>query len=304
MALKTNYKDAVLDASENTTRVFDIVDDQGNVISANVHLEEKTVYSENGDKFGARDMNDTNEEINKHTSNLTDGYGGTDEEFRYGTDGNGERGYIVTVNGEDEFRPFKTKHTETVTPNSRALYDMGIDHKKRYIDLSAVPNINTTTRTISAVYTSGNGLDLGANNNVRYIKTSNLMVIPTSTKNITANGNNQDVLNYSKINVDVHPAIGASYISHAKQIGATSYAVGLSGHSRYLIVAAGRYANENIQASGCGATRLYVDDVVSPFGGYEACATAAFLCTSSGTCTVYSSTTNVLTWVLVIGLSN
>ena len=64
MALKTDYKDAVLDVTENTERVFDILDSNGNVVVANVHLEEKTVYTERGDKYGAIQINEQNTFIN------------------------------------------------------------------------------------------------------------------------------------------------------------------------------------------------------------------------------------------------
>ena len=151
-------------------------------------------------------------EVDDINGQLTATYDGDDIPFKFGIDENGDYGYYKA--GADTVTPFKSKHTETVTPVIRDMIDLGVYHKVRYVDLSAVPNINSATQTISAVYTSGNGLDLGINNNVRYIKTSGLMVTPTGTKNITSNGNNQDVLGYSKINVSVWNTLNVQTIGN------------------------------------------------------------------------------------------
>ena len=55
------------------------------------------------------------------------------------------------------------------------------------------------------------GLDLGSTNTIRYIKTSGLVVTPSGTKAITANGNNQSVLNYAYVNVAVPNTITKQY---------------------------------------------------------------------------------------------
>lgn len=69
--LKTNYKDAVLDASANMKRVYDIVNSSGSVVSANVSLVDKTKYSQEGDTFGASDLNAMNVETNKSVKSTT-----------------------------------------------------------------------------------------------------------------------------------------------------------------------------------------------------------------------------------------
>jgi hypothetical protein len=70
--LKTDYQDDVLDASENTARVYDLVDSNGNVVLAGVHLEDKTVYTTEGDDYGAADINEQNEKINGLNADLSD----------------------------------------------------------------------------------------------------------------------------------------------------------------------------------------------------------------------------------------
>ena len=65
MALRENYKDYVLDTSKNTKRVYDIVDENGSIVQSNVSLVDKSVYIENGDNFGAKDINATNQAVNE-----------------------------------------------------------------------------------------------------------------------------------------------------------------------------------------------------------------------------------------------
>ena len=70
--LRTDYQDDVLDASENTARVYDLVDSDGNVVLAGVHLEDKTVYTTEGDDYGAADINEQNEKINGLNADLSE----------------------------------------------------------------------------------------------------------------------------------------------------------------------------------------------------------------------------------------
>lgn len=189
MLLKTDYQDDILDLTQNANRKFNEVVNQDGSKS----FEDVTEYKQEGTPFGAQDVNAITKALTDETHGIS---------FQFGIDGNGDYGYIK--DGETEVTPFRNRHTETYKPTVRANNnDMGLYHKKRYVDTTAVPNVNSDTQTINAVYTSGNGLDLGASNSVRYIKTNNLMVIPTATKSITANGNNQDVRDYAKVNVNV-----------------------------------------------------------------------------------------------------
>lgn len=102
--LKTDYKDQLLDSLVNTKRVYNLVDADGNVVRENVSLEDVTVYSQDGDNFGAADINKTNEEVNQLNRNLTNENG---ETFRYGYQ-NGKRGVWVKEADTDVFVPFKS----------------------------------------------------------------------------------------------------------------------------------------------------------------------------------------------------
>ena len=58
--LKTDYKDDVLDTSVNTSRRYRMITNSDGTVS----LEDVTVYLEEGDIFGAVDINKTNEAVN------------------------------------------------------------------------------------------------------------------------------------------------------------------------------------------------------------------------------------------------
>lgn len=58
--LRTDYKDQILDASVNTQRKYRQVDNSDGTIS----LEDATTYSQQGDSFGAGDVNATNAVVN------------------------------------------------------------------------------------------------------------------------------------------------------------------------------------------------------------------------------------------------
>ena len=77
MALKENYKDDILDVSVNTKRKYRMTENADGTIS----LDDETVYTQEGDSFGASDMNALAHAVNniatdaEHTSydNATSG---------------------------------------------------------------------------------------------------------------------------------------------------------------------------------------------------------------------------------------
>lgn len=70
--LKTNYVDDILDGSVNDKRRYRMVQNADGTFS----FDDVTTYMQNGDTFGAKDINDTNtavNELNKNLSNLPTG---------------------------------------------------------------------------------------------------------------------------------------------------------------------------------------------------------------------------------------
>lgn len=62
MSLKTDYKDAVFQEK----RKYQMIQNDDGTVS----FEDVTSYTQEGDSFGAKDINDTNTETNKNTAAL------------------------------------------------------------------------------------------------------------------------------------------------------------------------------------------------------------------------------------------
>lgn len=63
MALKTDYKDDILDVSQNTKRKYTMIENQDGTVS----FDDETVYSQEGDSFGASDINAITEAVNSNS---------------------------------------------------------------------------------------------------------------------------------------------------------------------------------------------------------------------------------------------
>lgn len=64
--LKTNYKDDVLDTSKNEKRKYRMIQNEDGTVS----FEDVTEYTQQGDAFGAADINATNAKINEQNQSL------------------------------------------------------------------------------------------------------------------------------------------------------------------------------------------------------------------------------------------
>ena len=65
--LKTNYVDDVLDTSVNEKRKYNMIQNADGTVS----FVDVTTYTQNGDSFGAKDVNDTNTAVNELNNNLS-----------------------------------------------------------------------------------------------------------------------------------------------------------------------------------------------------------------------------------------
>ena len=74
---RTDYKDQLLDSSVNTKRKYDLVDGTGKVVAENVTFEDKTVYTQDGDTFGAAEVNKIHSELNGLNESLKWKLGGS-----------------------------------------------------------------------------------------------------------------------------------------------------------------------------------------------------------------------------------
>jgi hypothetical protein len=89
-------------------------------------------YDNTSSGLQATDVQDAVDEIN---DNLTDGIGGTSDKFRFGTDGNGNYGYIKKVAGADTFFPFKPALTDKNASKQRTWGKYYISSKGLLFDI-------------------------------------------------------------------------------------------------------------------------------------------------------------------------
>lgn len=144
--LKTDYKDDVLDVSANVKRIFNLVDQDGKIVVANVSIQDITKYTQEGDSFGAADINATNEAVNGKLdgSSTVNPMLATEEGFaadayqtklqleeqnknmgglRFGVDADGNCGYIK--DGADTVTPFKKGYEDTPATATAADITVG-----------------------------------------------------------------------------------------------------------------------------------------------------------------------------------
>lgn len=98
MSLKTNYKDEMLKSGEQ--RRYNLVASDGSTLYSNVRLEKAYTPQVEGDKFSAKDINDTNKAINDINDNYHAQYS-LNERFtgRYWIDGKKVYEKVIHVSG-------------------------------------------------------------------------------------------------------------------------------------------------------------------------------------------------------------
>lgn len=108
--LRTDYKDDLLDTSVNTQRKYNVVNNDDGTVS----FVDATVYTQNGDTFGASDINAVNQNLTAEN--------GVSFNFAYNEETN-EYGYMAKVEGADTFFPFKNgADIEWLANTSQAKY--------------------------------------------------------------------------------------------------------------------------------------------------------------------------------------
>lgn len=141
--LKTNYKDDVLDTSKNEKRKFRMIQNDDGTVS----FDDATEYTQQGDAFGAADINATNAKINEQSQSLTQikTYVGEDGKLHF-----------VDSTGADTVIPFNSGYKEVaivfadyqrvaacilIKPNKSVHYGWG-SLQGDYMDLHASGNGN------------------------------------------------------------------------------------------------------------------------------------------------------------------
>ena len=115
--LKTNYKDDVLDTSKNEKRKFRMIQNDDGTVS----FDDATEYTQQGDAFGAADINATNAKINEQSQSLTNinTYVGKDKKLHF-VDSSGAD-TVLPFNSYDDGR-IQGRNDVIGSPNSYGLY--------------------------------------------------------------------------------------------------------------------------------------------------------------------------------------
>lgn len=69
MPLKVDYVNQI---PSTATKIYDILDSANNKLFEDIKISDQTVYTEEGDSFGATDINATNTQVNANTVNISD----------------------------------------------------------------------------------------------------------------------------------------------------------------------------------------------------------------------------------------
>ena len=81
-ALRTDYKDDLLDTAVNTQRKYNMVTNADGTVS----FVDATTYAQNGDSFGAADINAINDKINNSINGIELRIVDGKPQFRYDTE--------------------------------------------------------------------------------------------------------------------------------------------------------------------------------------------------------------------------
>lgn len=211
MALKTDYKDDILDLTQNDKRCFEEIQNQDGSTS----FRDVTVYEQEGDNFGASDINATNLAVNQLDDNLT---ASDNLKFQFTKSGN-DYGY---KDSNGNFHPFnRVQASKTVTAGTSAKTvspDSGY-HGIASVTVNPTPSqsksvtATTSAQTVSpdngkllssvtvnpqvhsgtmSSVTSNGTVDLGANHAIRYVPVNVPIdvMIPTLNKGVVSGGGN------------------------------------------------------------------------------------------------------------------
>lgn len=162
MSLKTDYKNDILDTSVNEERTYNLVDANGNIVYEGVKLRETTVFTQEGDSFGAGDINATNGMVNKLNNDLIANSNKFEAAYQ-----DGKYGFIINDTfyeiGGGRMKVFKGTSTIAGAANSSSTVDISRLNLTSADDYYVILDTNGASHYIEGAYIGfGGGLILSA----------------------------------------------------------------------------------------------------------------------------------------------
>lgn len=163
MSLKTNYKDEILKSGEQ--RRYNLVASNGSTLYSNVRLEKAYTPQVEGDKFSAKDINDTNKAINDINDSMK--YSLSAEQYTGRRWLNGEKIYRKIITWKDITSGAKNVAHGISNIKEFVNYDITLNGDGSFYKLPVVYYSNTTSGTFYDIYARIN------NTNIEMISNSN-----------------------------------------------------------------------------------------------------------------------------------
>lgn len=163
MSLKTNYKDEILKIGEQ--RRYNLVAGNGSTLYSNVRLEKAYTPQVEGDKFSAKDINDTNKAINDINDSMK--YSLSTEQYTGQRWLNGEKIYRKIITWNDITSGAKNVAHGISNIKEVVNYDITLNGDGSFYKLPVVYYSNTTSGTFYDIYARIN------NTNIEMISNSN-----------------------------------------------------------------------------------------------------------------------------------
>lgn len=207
MALKENYVDDILNTSKNTKRKYNMLSNSDGTVS----LEDVTEYSQNGDNFGASDINITNKTINQLISmGLNVRWNSESDYFEVLLNGNWEQ-TIIKAGMKDYQNRVYLYNNGVINTEITSLKEWKPDHAgagtKAVFNSDNIELIAYTQSGISsqsAVVTS-NSIDLTQYKSITAVlEDFDLSILPSGTDNFVG------IMLYSSDNVASWTDVGVS----------------------------------------------------------------------------------------------
>lgn len=192
MSLKTDYKDEILRDEED--RRYNLVDENGRVVYSNIRLDKAYTPQQEGDKFSAKDINDTNKavnDLNKSYHTLNESYHTLNESYR---------------NLNESYRNLDESYRKQYSLNEKFTGKYWIDGKKIFkkvinVNANNAPHgINSLSKVISltAIYYKSNTYGRSNCSNDVTIQKQNIYLVGDASQFVSSSNPITVIVEYTK----------------------------------------------------------------------------------------------------------